>query len=383
MLGRQRGVQHTDMYRLLVSNVEDYAIFLLDTEGCVLTWNKGAQKLKGYTESEIVGKHFSTFYTKKDNANRKPAWELEECRAKGRVEDEGWRVRRDGSRFWANVVITAMYDEENTFVGYAKVTRDLSERKRHEDSLCRANELLRRQRIELEALNSTKDEFISIASHQLRTPATGVKQFLGLVLEGYAGDIDGRAREFIQKAYESNDRQINLVNDLLRVAQIDAGNVTLSKRAVNITALIRAIIDEQIDTIHGRKQYISYATPDKDMYAEVDEMRYRMVLENLIDNASKYTPKSGKIIVTLVEHADDIVSVSIRDTGVGISEHALPKLFKKFSRIANDLSDLVGGSGLGLYWAHQIITLHSGTIAVDSTVGEGSNFIVRVPKGDV
>lgn len=375
-------MQQVELYRLLVNSIQDYAIFFLDASGYVASWNKGAQKLKGYKADEIIGKHFSVFYTSKDIKANRPARNLADCLKNGHAEDEGWRIKRDGSRFWADVIITSIHDDDGELVGYAKVTRDLTARKRQEDALRKANDKLQRHQIELEGLNSAKDEFISVASHQLRTPATGVKQFLGLLREGYAGELSPRQREFVDKAYESNDRQIALVNDLLQVAQLDAGRVHLDKSAVDIGGLVRDVIDEQINRFHERGQYVSYEVPSVPIIANVDRMRYRMVLENIIDNASKYTPHGGKIVVSVTTINED-VCVSVRDTGVGISAEELPRLFGKFARIPNELSDVEGGSGLGLYWAHKIVTLHKGAITVHSELGEGSVFGITVPRGEL
>lgn len=370
--------EQTEFYRLLVNSIQDYAIFLLDDKGYVASWNLGAQKLKGYKADEIIGKHFSTFYTEEDLKRDKPGWELEVCQAEGHVEDEYWRVRKDGSRFWANVIITALRDKSDKLVGYAKVTRDLTERKKHEDELRLANAKLRRQHVELQDLNQSKDEFISLASHQLRTPASGVKQFLGLLLDGYAGPLSEQQTSFAQKAYESNDRQIHLVNDLLRVAQVDAGKVSLSKSKIDLNVLLRDVVAEQKDAFTSRRQKVDVELPTEPVATMVDEVRLRMVLENLVDNASKYTPADGSVVVGM-KCVDDHVEIAIKDTGVGIDPAVQSKLFKKFSRIPNELSDTVGGSGLGLYWAYKIVELHGGEIDVESGLDAGSTFTVKLP----
>jgi len=372
-------LDQADFYTLLVNSIQDYAIFLMDPKGIISSWNLGAQKLKGYTPEEIIGKHFSTFYGPEDIANDKPGTELKLCNRFGHVEDEGWRIKKDGGKFWANVVITALRDKNGKLVGYAKVTRDLTERKKHEDDLRSANERLLRQQVELADLNSVKDEFISLASHQLRTPATGVKQFLGLLLEGYAGELSSQQKDYLQRAYDSNDRQIDLVNDLLRVAQIDAGKIILAKSSTDIINLTKDVVDEQIDSFKDRQQSLHLELPSSPLHAYIDQMRFRMVLENIIDNASKYTPHGGKINVTI--HSDvNRIYVKVADTGVGIDKESLAKLFMKFSRIPNELSEAVGGSGLGLYWAHKVMELHDGTIEVTSKPGEGTVFSIIFPK---
>ncbi|MDQ3065144.1 MAG: PAS domain-containing sensor histidine kinase [bacterium] len=372
-------LKELERYKLLVESVEDYAIFMLDTTGHVVNWNKGAQKLKGYEPNEIIGKHFSILYPEKDKKSKKPEHELEISLKEGRVEDEGWRIRKDGSRFWADVVITALYDDQAKHLGFAKVTRDLTERKKYEDTLNNTNTKLESSYHALEILSATKDEFISLASHQLRTPATGVKQYLGLLLEGFAGELTERQIDYLQKAYTSNDRQLEIVHDLLRVAQLDAGKVILNKFKINLGNLVADIIDEQIDSFKLRKQTVEFHNPQKLIEVFVDPSRFRMVLDNLIDNASKYTPDKGKIEVSIKE-AKLYVEVAVSDTGVGIAPEDRPKLFEKFSRIQNEHTISVYGSGLGLYWAAKIIKLHDGEINVKSTVGKGSVFSVRIPK---
>lgn len=278
------------------------------------------------------------------------------------------------------MVITALRDDEGKLVGFAKVTRDLSERKEHEEQLYQANLKLKRQSADLQELNRTKDEFISLASHQLRTPASGVKQFLGLLLDGYAGELTPRQREFLQHAYDGNERQIELVNDLLRVAQLDAGKIVLKKQPVNINNLIKYVTREQSDKFKDRHQVLALELPQETVAASVDVMRFRTVLENLIDNASKYTPEGGKIIVRL-SAGRGRVTIAVVDTGVGIEKESLGKLFIRFSRVPNYLSESVGGSGLGLYWAYKIAQLHKGTIEVASQPGKGSTFTIIIPQG--
>jgi PAS domain S-box-containing protein len=368
-----------ERYRLLVESIQDYAIFMLDPSGHVASWNAGARRLKGYEENEIIGKHFSIFYP--EETKSKTDWELEEAIKYGRFEDENWRIRKDGSRFWANVVITALFDNQGTLQGFAKVTRDLTNRKQMEDELERTNRELKSQQQELTILNQAKDEFISLASHQLRTPATGVKQYLGLILQGFMGEIPDQLLPILQKAYESNERQISLVNDLLRVAQVDAGKLILNKTQTDITALVADAVAEQKDSFKRRSQSVEVDCPGKHVVADIDNGRFRMVLDNLIDNASKYTPPNGKIIIS-IETNDEELRVGVADNGVGIKKDDLSKLFNKFSRIGNELSEEVGGSGLGLYWANKVVQKHGGKIYVQSKHLQGTKFIVSVPIKD-
>jgi PAS domain S-box-containing protein len=378
--GHKKALVELDRYKILVESIEDYAIFLLDKNGYILTWNKGAQKAKGYKADEIIGQHFSKFYQEEDIAADKPALELELAIRRGRVEDEDWRVRKDGSKFWANVVITTLYDGAGNHIGFAKVTRDLTQRKQQEDAVRHTNVQLRQQQRELELLNNSKDEFISLASHQLRTPATAVKQLLGLLTEGLYGELPSHIANILDRAYESNERQINIINSLLKVAQIDAGKVILHRSSVDMTQMAQDLLDEYSDTFFSRKQNVELEVVGKQpITAYIDAEYMRMAISNLIDNASKYTHRKGKIWIRISQTSTRAL-VSISDSGVGISRADQKDLFTKFQRIPNEMSQAVGGSGLGLYWVQKVVELHSGTIEIDSEIGKGTTINLLLPK---
>lgn len=261
------------------------------------------------------------------------------------------------------------------------------ERKKYQDEVSEARakaralrqqaRLLRHEQEQLMVINKAKDDFISLASHQLRTPATGVKQYIGMVLEGFAGEVPSNLEPFLSKAYESNERQLAIVNDLLQVAQLDAGNIKLHYHQANLTDMLLNIVSEQSSKFSQHHQQLVYEPKGQDVVLSLDAERMRMVFDNLIDNASKYTPENRKVIVSL-EQTPDEVRVRVKDEGVGIAPENIDKVFEKFSRVANSRSDLVGGSGLGLYWAKQIVDLHQGSIDVQSKLGKGSEFIVRL-----
>jgi signal transduction histidine kinase len=224
-----------------------------------------------------------------------------------------------------------------------------------------------------------KDELLSLASHQLRTPATGVKQYLGIVLEGYTGDITKEQRQMLQKANASNERQLEIVNQLLHVTRLETGRLVLRFANFNVTNLLEDIINEQKETIKSRGQTFSTTKPKEPVFIQGDEQYLRMAIENLVSNASKYTFTDGSISASLVE-APDRVTISVSDTGVGIDPDDQGKLFQKFSRIDNELSVQAGGSGIGLYLTKEVIELHGGTIRVDSEPNSGSTFTVTLPK---
>ncbi|MDN5275414.1 MAG: hypothetical protein JWN33_63 [Candidatus Saccharibacteria bacterium] len=228
-------------------------------------------------------------------------------------------------------------------------------------------------------LNRSKDEFISIASHQLRTPATGVKQYLGMVLEGFVGEVTDRQRDIIQKAYQSNERQLRIVADLLKVAQVDAGKIRLHKQKVSVGEMLGDIIGEQADTYRMRQQSIRFTSPSKATTAHIDVDAVRMVLENIIDNASKYSSE-GTTVNVAVKEDDHSFEITVADQGVGIADDEHAKVFEKFSRIENPLSTKVGGTGLGLYWAKKIVDLHGGSVRFTSEPGDGTTFYITLPK---
>ena len=232
---------------------------------------------------------------------------------------------------------------------------------------------------ELMEINRSKDEFIALASHQLRTPATAVKQYVGMILEGYAGDITPEQEKFLRSAYESNERQIQVVNDILRVAKLDLKKIILKKQSIDVVELMESIMHDLMSHFESRDQHVSVERATDAICISADTEYIRMALSNIVDNASKYTPEHKNIRISVKELDDKSVQIAIHDQGVGITEEDMGRLFKKFSRIENPLSVKVGGTGLGLYWSKEIIELHSGKIEVSSRLNEGTTFTVTLP----
>ncbi len=228
-------------------------------------------------------------------------------------------------------------------------------------------------------LNQAKDEFISVASHQLRTPATGVKQYIGMLLDGMFGELTPTQEAVLLKAYDSNERQLRIVSDLLKVARVDAGKVILKEAETDMNKLLAEVASEESEIARKRGQKIKLKPASKPATAWVDKDTIRMVFENLIDNASKYSRRDTTIEVVVRVNKKSVV-VKVIDQGVGIEEEDLSKLFEKFSRIHNPLSTQAGGSGLGLYWAKKVVDLHNGKIEVESSPGGGTTFLVHLPR---
>lgn len=239
----------------------------------------------------------------------------------------------------------------------------------------RANEMLLSQE---RSINDAKDSLLSIASHQLRTPATGVKQYLGLVIQGFAGDITPQQTSLLEKAYESNERQLRTINDVLYLARLDSGRIVLTKTKIELNTLIRSLAEEQTGRIVESQHTLKLDIPKRRVFVEADGHMLGMAIENLLTNAIKYTHKKGKIVIKVRKKKDEVV-ISVTDSGVGISEENLNRLFKEFSRIPNDLSRTVSGTGIGLYLSRHLIRLHDGDINVESQEGKGSTFSIHIP----
>lgn len=226
--------------------------------------------------------------------------------------------------------------------------------------------------------NEAKDNLLSIASHQLRTPATGVKQYSGMVLQGFAGDITEQQRVLLEKAYESNERQLKTINDVLYLARLDSGRIVLTKSRIELQELIHSVVEEQKERIDENQHKIKFDFPKKKVYVHADEHMLRMAIENLISNAVKYTKRKGKIAVSIQRKKSE-VQIAVQDSGVGISSEDLNTLFQQFSRIPNELSKSVSGTGIGLYLARHLLMLHGGDIEVSSEKGVGSTFTIHLP----
>lgn len=224
-----------------------------------------------------------------------------------------------------------------------------------------------------------KDNLISLASHQLRTPATGVKQFVGMVLEGYAGKITSRQRSMLDKAYLSNERQLETINQILHVTKVDSGRMVIRKQKVDVVKIIDSVLGEYEQTLKSMKQVVTFKPHKKVIYLMADNQYLPIVIDNLISNASKYSPPDSPIEITVKQLAESVI-INVTDSGVGINSKDMHLLFQKFSRIQNILSVEAGGNGIGLYLCKEIVSLHGGSIAVESEVNHGTGFTVILPR---
>lgn len=359
-----------EIFRLLVNSVEDYAIFMLDPAGNVATWNAGAAKLKGYTPDEIVGRHFSVFYPAEDVQDGKPERELEIAKERGSVEDEGWRLRRDGTRFWANVVITAVVDEQGKLRGFAKVTRDMTERKRTDEMRL----ALFRQR---EEASRMKDEFLMTLSHELRTPLTAILGWARLL-----ETIPPGAEEFheaISEIGRSVQLQAKLIEDVLEISRLVSGDLRLSVETVDLVQLLNASIASVRESASEKGLTTEISFDPQLGTIEADAARLQKMMRNLLTNAVKFTPEGGHIRVDARRTASD-VRITVSDTGEGIAPDFLPQLFQPFRQAENPSTRVHGGLGLGLSIVRYLAHAHGGSVAAESAgKGKGATLTVTLP----
>ena len=376
--------QSEERFRLLVEGVGDYAIFMLDANGYVLTWNTGAQRIKGYSAKEIIGQHFSRFYPLDAIQGGWPEHELQVAAEQGRFEDEGWRLRKDGSNFWANVVITALRDEDGRLRGFAKLTRDLSERRRtealqadtaHREELLEAE---RSARIQAQRVARIKEEFVTTLSHELRTPLNAILGWAQILRKREALKTDDLQRGM--EAIERNARaQAQLIDELLDLSRITSGRVRLDVQRLMLAGVIQAALESAEPAAQAKAIRLEKILDPRAGPASGDPARLQQVVWNLLSNAIKFTPKGGRVQV-LLERVDSHLELSVSDTGIGIPADFLPHVFDRFSQKDSSTTRSYGGLGLGLAISKQLVELHGGTLRAKSPgEGQGATFIVNLP----
>lgn len=373
-----------ERFQLLIDGVRDYAIFMLDPSGHIVSWNAGAQRIKGYSSAEAIGLHFSIFYPPEDMRAAKPEHELTIATRDGRYEEEGWRVRKDGSLFWANVVITALYDARGELRGFGKVTRDLTERRWAQEAQYQLREqeqqLIREQeaRKYAEATLRSHDEFLTATAHELRTPITSLLGYTQLLQRRFEQGRVAPEREqrVVQAILEQVQRLNRLTSGLLDLTRLDRGQLVLNRAPLDLAAELERIVDRF--QILADRHTLALSRPAGPVLILGDELSFEQIVDNLLQNAIKYSPAGSTVAVHLSASATH-ASVSVADEGIGIPAESLPQVFDRFYRAANISHQHISGIGIGLYIVKELVALHGGTIDVRTTIGSGSVFTVSLP----
>lgn len=368
--GREQALRESEeRFRLVIEEVRDYGIFALDTEGVVTSWNLGAQRIKGWETEEILGHHFSRFYPRETRGHL-PAEMLERARRDGTAEDEGWRLRKDGSPFWANVVITALHDEHGKLRGFAKVTRDMTERRRSEEALRFARE-------EAIAANLAKSEFLSRTSHELRTPMSAILGF-GQLLELDEEQFEPRHREALGQIMKAGRHLLSLINDLLDISSIEAGGAELTLESIDLGELLQEVhgLAAPIVATAGLKFVLE--PPAEPLLAWADRRRVTQVMLNLVSNAAKYNRTGQQVRLTCLAKGRDI-RVEVEDDGPGVASSEVSRLFTPFDRLGQQNRAKVDGTGLGLALSKRLVESMGGQIGYEAPA-QGARFWFTLPS---
>ncbi|WP_438007472.1 PAS domain S-box protein [Sorangium sp. So ce321] len=361
-----------ERFRLLVASVKDYAIFMLDPRGVITTWNRGAQELKGYSAEEILGQHFSRFYPEHDVHAGKCEWELAIAARDGRVTDEGWRIRKDGTRFWAYVVITALRGPGGELVGFAKVTRDLTERRQAEEERIRL--------AQAQEANRMKDEFLATISHELRTPLNAILGWSSVLCDSVTDPEIAKAFETIRRNAQA---QARIVEDVLDVSRIVTGKMHIETRPTNFAAIVDDALEVVRPAADAKGIELSVQGAEGPLSLVGDPARLQQVVWNLLSNAVKFTERGGHVRVNL-EQAGASIHLAVHDDGRGIDPAVISHVFERFWQADSSITRRFGGLGLGLSIVRHIVELHGGTVSAHSAgLDQGTSFFVTLPVRSV
>jgi PAS domain S-box-containing protein len=357
----------------MVESVTDCAIVMLDEEGRVKSWNAGAQRIKGYDAKDIIGRDRSCFYPREDIDAGKPERALLEAASTGRFEENGWRVRQDGTTFWVNEVVTAIRDSSGALRGYATLARDMTERRRVEAKLKEA-------RATAEAANQAKSDFLSSMSHELRTPLNAILGFAQLMASDVPPPTPIQTAS-IDQILQAGWFLLSLINEVLDLSLIESGKLTISPEPVSVSAILvdcRAMMEPL-----AQKRGITMTFPDLDApcFVLADQTRLKQVFVNLISNAIKYNRLKGSIAVECIARAPGQVRISVTDTGLGLTPEKLSQLYQPFNRLGQEIG-VEQGTGIGLVVTKRLVEAMHGTVGVESEVGMGTRFWVDMKAAD-
>lgn len=365
----EKGLRESrDLVGLLIDNVTDFAIFMIDPDGTILSWNRGAEQIKGYRQEEILGKPISMFYTDEDNAKGEPVYNLQKAAEDGRYECIGLRKRKDGSTFYADVVFTAMRNEEGSLTGFIKITKDITVQMTVREDLSKA---LARER----ELSEMKSRFVTLASHEFKTPLSVILSSVNLI-EKYQDDASADKRLRHVHRIKSNVNNLKqLLNDFLSLEKLEEGVVRNEPVRTDLVKLAEEAMQDLEEACKEGQQMVLEVTGNaREIF--VDQQLLRNVLNNLLSNAIKYSPGGGLVRFRL-EFAGDLVTFAVTDQGIGIPPEEQEHLFERFFRAKNTAG--ISGTGLGLSIVKRYLDLMGGTISVESLPGTGSTFTITLP----
>jgi PAS domain S-box-containing protein len=374
-----------ERYRIMVASVKDLAIFMLDPDGNVATWNLGAEHINGYLAGEIIGRHMSCFYPEEDVQSGKPDQELTTALKNGHVDDEGWRIRKDGSRFWAQLIITPLMDENGTLRGFSKVVRDITERKQAQDAIGQlnsdletANEELQLRNREVERATQLKSQFLASMSHELRTPLNAIVGFSDLLDEKVAGDLNEKQSRFVGHIKTGSRHLLQLINDILDLSKIESGPMDLRPEDFYVGDVLPEVLSS-IRPLAMIKRIEVTQEIEGLLAVSADRLRFKQILYNLLSNGIKFTPEHGKLRIE--GFSDGTFSrIIVSDTGIGIQPEDQKLVFEEFRQAGESTSGLKEGTGLGLAITRRLVQQHGGQLWLESEPGKGSRFSFTLPK---
>jgi PAS domain S-box-containing protein len=377
--------QSEERYRLLIEGVTNYAIFMLGPNGHFVSWNIGAERILGYQEAEIIGQPFEHIFTPEAIERGQPEQVLRTAVAEGFSKENRWHIRKDGTHFWAQCVMTPLRDENGNLRGFSKIMQDITERKLAEEE---RNQLLLREqaaRAQAEAANRSKDDFLAIVSHELRTPMTAILGWAGMLQTGMLDE--DRVSDAIETIERNANSQMQLIEDLLDISRIVQGNLSLNFSSINLVEVIADAIEVVQPSADNKNIQLESVldTPVEPIWGDSD--RLQQVVWNLLCNAIKFTPNGGRVEVRLSvvsdseqQATDNYAQIQVSDTGKGISPDFLPYVFERFRQADSTSTRSNKGLGLGLAIARHLVELHGGTIQAESAgIGQGATFTVMLP----
>lgn len=360
--------QSRERFRAMIEYVKDHDIIMLDAKGRVLTWNKGAERLRGYRSDEITGKHYSCFYPVEDRESGKPEQILQTALAEGQCDDEGWRLRKDGSKFWASCVIAAVRNGEGKPIGFSNVTHDLTRHRQVEEDLRQAKE-------EADTANKAKSAFLANISHEIRTPMTGILGMTGILADT---ELSPDQREYCELIRRSGESLLTVINEVLDFSKVESGKLQLELIDFELRSSVEEVVNLFAKEASDKGvELINFVRSDVPTKLRGDPGRLRQILSNLISNALKFTEEGEVVVrVTVLKETttDANIRFSVTDTGIGIPEEKLDNLFHPFTQIDASITRKYGGTGLGLAICRKLVELLGGQIGVCSSEGRGSSF---------